>query len=757
MRRKVLLSAFLSILIALVALFAPGRIYADTQASGETQAGWEFLDGKRVGMITGAPFEEAVREKCPSIEGVYYFTSTPDMIVALRAGKIDAMVNNTAVGTLASNRNDDLTLVPEPVNKSDMGLAFPKGSPHAAEFAEVTERMIEDGTADELWDKWTGSDEDAKTIPEQDWPGSKGTLTVAACGSLEPVSYLGENEKVLGYDIDTLLAAAKELDYHLNFIPMEFADTLAFIQSGKADIACGSILITEERLKAMDFATTHPNNLVLVGRKDVVGSAFGAGAPEPIYSSLDELNGKRIAYINGSVYPDAVEKKIEGTKTMFYESISDCAAAIESGKVDAAVQLSYGCQLVVNRSDGQLALMEEEVAPVEEGFFFPKGDPLQDKFNEVIEKFEQDGTIEKLSHKWVDADDTNKTLPEQDWDAPNGTLHFATSGVLEPFSYVGDGKKPMGYDVDLALNIAKELGYHLEISIIPMDSIFAAVDSGKADFGGTLTNTPERAAVCDFSRAVMPCTISVMVPAKGADSAGDEGFLAGLASSFEKTFVVEDRWKLVLSGLLITIQVSLCAAALGTALGFVTVLMRRRNNPVLSKIVDVFESLMGRLPLVVVLMVFYYVVFGALDIPGVIVAIVVFSLSFGAAAGRIMWNAVKAVDEGQSEASLALGFNDDETFFGVILPQAARRFLPLLSAQFVTLIKDTSIVGYIAVVDLTRASDLIRSRTMEAFFPLLSTAAVYFVVCSLLAAGMKVLSRRLDLDTRPREIKGVEL
>ena len=166
---------------------------------------------------------------------------------------------------------------------------------------------------------------------------------------------------------------------------------------------------------------------------------------------------------------------------------------------------------------------------------------------------------------------------------------------------------------------------------------------------------------------------------------------------------------------------------------------------------------MGRLPIVVVLMVFYYVIFGSVDVSGVAVATVVFTLAFGASAGAIMWNAVQAVDVGQTEASLALGFTDRQTFFGVVLPQAARRFLPLLSGQLVSLAKDTSVIGYIAVQDLTRAGDLIRSRTMEAFFPLLATAAIYFALCCLLAAAMGVVIRHLDLERRTRTIQGVQL
>ncbi|MDO4404453.1 MAG: ABC transporter permease subunit [Atopobiaceae bacterium] len=492
--------------------------------------------------------------------------------------------------------------------------------------------------------------------------------------------------------------------------------------------------------------------LVLAGMPVYV-QAEGA-EPVPIYQTLEELAGKRFAYVNGSVYDQRVQAKIDGTSEDFYASLPDCVAAVEADKADAAVQISYCCQLVVNRKNGTVALLPEYVDAIEEAYFFPKGSPLVDKFDQVIEKFEQDGTIEALAAKWVGTDESTKTLPKQDWPAPNGTLKFATSGVLEPFSYAGPGGKPTGYDVELALLIAKELGYHLDVSAITMDAIFASVQAGKVDFGGTLTNTPERAKMVDFTRQVMPCYIAVIVKAQGADAV-DSSFFAGLAESFNRTFVEEKRWKLIASGLGVTALISVCSGVLGTLLGFATVLARRSGIRWLAKLVDYYQALMGGVPLVVVLMVLYYVVFGSLDIAGELVAILAFTLAFGATSGSTMWTAVSGIDVIQEETGLALGYTSSEVFQKIIFPQAAQQFLPQLMGQFVSLVKDTSIVGYIAVQDLTRASDLIRSRTMDAFFPLVATAIIYFVVCRLLARILAKAVSRIDVTNKPRKVEGV--
>jgi polar amino acid transport system substrate-binding protein len=184
--------------------------------------------------------------------------------------------------------------------------------------------------------------------------------------------------------------------------------------------------------------------------------------------------------------------------------------------------------------------------------------------------------------------------------------------------------------------------------------------------------------------------------AEGAGTSSDESgssWVDGIISSFHKTFVKDNRWTYIVGGLQTTAIITLCSGALGTAIGFMTTLLRRRGMRVANAFVNGFEGLMNRLPIVVVLLVLYYVVFGSTDISGTVVSTIAFTLAFSATAGSIMWNAVQAVDAGQDEASLALGFTKSQSFFGVVLPQAAHQFMLLLSGQFVNLTKQTSVVA----------------------------------------------------------------
>ena len=477
--------------------------------------------------------------------------------------------------------------------------------------------------------------------------------------------------------------------------------------------------------------------------------------PTPEITTLDELSGKKIGSPTGGTMDIILKSHVPDIADVFYfGTYTDMVAALQSGKIDGFITDEPVAQLLVSRNEG-IALLPERVEKDNYGFAFPKNSPLTAEFNRAIEKFREDGTLDELKQRWCGADEDAKVLPAQDWDTPKGELLACVDGTNEPMGYIKDGEY-VGYCNELFLLCCKELGYEAKMREMSFDAQIAAMQSGKVDLVCTsLSITEERLQSMDITTPMYEGAITVVV--RSADGSGATDIFGSIAKSFERTFITEGRWKMIASGLGVTLLISVVSGTMGTALGYAAMRWRHTGSKIATGLIDLCEVLLGRLPIVVVLMVFYYVVFGAIDIPGIVVAMVVFTLSFGAGAEAVMTNAVDTVDGGQREASLALGFTESETFRGVVLPQAAARFAPLLQGNLVSLVKDTSVVGFIAVVDLTRAGDLIRSRTMEAFFPLLSVAAVYFVACTALTAATRALTKRFDQANRPRMIKGVEL
>ncbi len=479
----------------------------------------------------------------------------------------------------------------------------------------------------------------------------------------------------------------------------------------------------------------------------------------PEFEHLSDLVGKRFGAVSGSIYSIMVPQNIDGVSEndfQYYENTADGIAALKAGKIDVWVEGKAVSELAVARNTG-ITTMSEAIDTDDIGICLKKNSPLTEQFNERIAAYWKDGTIDTLHDKWMAADEDAKTMPEQDWDAPNGKLTVSFA-ILEPMAYLTGADEVKGYEAELVLDIARDLGYTVEFSSGLFTGVLAAVQSGKVDVAiGNISISPERAEKMDLTDPDYKGAVVPVVRDTGDDAEESGGIWGYLSSSFKKTFIVEGRWRLILSGLGVTVLISVCSGFLGTLLGFGTVLVRRSGVRWAVKLVDAYQALIGGVPLVVVLMVLDYVVFGSISIAGEIVAIVAFTIAFGATAGTTMWTAITGIDVVEEESGLALGYTRSQVFKKIIFPQAAMQFTPQLVGQFVSLVKDTAVVGYIAVQDLTRASDIIRSRTMDAFFPLLTTAVIYFLFCRLLAWALGKLTANLNVENRPRTIKGVTL
>ena len=250
---------------------------------------------------------------------------------------------------------------------------------------------------------------------------------------------------------------------------------------------------------------------------------------------------------------------------------------------------------------------------------------------------------------------------------------------------------------------------------------------------------------------------------QGSEDDANESFFEKVYVSFEKTFIRENRWKLILEGIGITMLISLSSVVFGTMFGFGLYMLSRSDVKFIQKLAKgigkVYSRIVAGTPIVVILMILFYVVFGKIqDISGIVVAIIGFTLTFGAFVYDHMIVSVTNVGRDQFEAAYALGYTKNQTFFRIIFPQAMSIFLPSYCGQAVELIKATAVVGYIAVNDLTKMGDIIRSNTYEAFFPLIAIAVIYFVLTWILSFLLGFLKKRFEPKRRSKEdiLKGVK-
>ena len=212
---------------------------------------------------------------------------------------------------------------------------------------------------------------------------------------------------------------------------------------------------------------------------------------------------------------------------------------------------------------------------------------------------------------------------------------------------------------------------------------------------------------------------------------------------FRINLIEESRYKMIFTGLQRTLVIAFCAAALGVLLGCLIALMRLSKLKFLNAVSSVYVDIIRGTPVVVQLMIMYYVILTSPNISKVTVAIITFGLNSGAYVSEMVRGGILAVDKGQTEAGRSLGLSASATMLLIVLPQTIKIIIPSLFNEIVALLKETSVVGFIGLMDLTKAGDFIRSRTYSAFFPLLAVAAVYLVLVTVLTRVFNMIERRM--------------
>ena len=221
-----------------------------------------------------------------------------------------------------------------------------------------------------------------------------------------------------------------------------------------------------------------------------------------------------------------------------------------------------------------------------------------------------------------------------------------------------------------------------------------------------------------------------------------------LKSSFISNFIDDNRWRYITDGLKITLLVTVFAVLIGVVLGFLIAIVRTTHDKtgklkILNAICKVYLTVIRGTPVVVQLMIIYFIMFGSVDISKVVVAIVAFGINSGAYVAEIFRSGIMSIDNGQFEAGRSLGFNYAQTMMYIVMPQAFKNVLPTLCNEFISLLKETSVSGYIALQDLTKGGDIIRSRTYDAFMPLIAVALIYLAMVMIFTKLVSLLERRL--------------
>ncbi|MBQ9038455.1 MAG: transporter substrate-binding domain-containing protein [Clostridia bacterium] len=752
--------------------------------------------GVKVGTELGCAAELTIRQELPEATLEQYNDKNLGY-VDVANGRLDAFIFERMQMQKAINAGvNGVRLLDEnmgDVVKVAVGVSPVSGIPDLkGKINQFIAELRADGTLDEMFERWAidGNEE----MPKIDLPGRPELhLIVGTSGIVPPYSYY-VGTTLNGYDIELAYRLAAWLNADLEFKVYDYGAIVPAALSGDVDCIIANLNVTPERAEALPFSDT----LYEMGLGVMVRGETPPQSPAATYG--------RVGVQTGSSFDAIISEKMPDAEAIYFNTKADLVAALNGNKIDTFV-VDEPVAKILMREDDRLTFLPDYLETFSFALVFPKseaGEALRDRFNGFIETLRADGTLEALEEKWFAEDEDAKTMPDVSaLSAENGTLRVATEAGYAPFEYVRDGKV-VGYDMELAARFCEAFGYGLEIVDMNFDGILPSVQAGKCDFAAAaITVTPERAQTVLFSEPYFSGGTVLIVlkqsdentPAPGdyngkrggvitgsfhdsviqeelPDSSiseynsytdmvaaltdvqtGQSGFMESLSDSFNKTFLREDRWRLFLTGVQNTLIITMLSILFGTALGFAVYMLCRNGNPVANGITRFCTWLVQGMPMVVLLMILYYVIFGSVSIGGIVVAIIGFAFTFGSAVYGMLRMGVGAVDGGQYEAAYALGYSNRRTFYRIILPQAAPHILPAYKGEVVGLIKATSIVGYIAVQDLTKMGDIVRSRTYEAFFPLIAVTIIYFVLEGLIG----FLVSRIGVCFSPKRRKPDEI
>jgi len=465
---------------------------------------------------------------------------------------------------------------------------------------------------------------------------------------------------------------------------------------------------------------------------------------------FSDFNGKTVSLLEGSVYADYANKNLQDldVKWQYYPTSTECLISVEMNKAD--VYFGADIQTFTEAFDNLGLKVSETLKDIYAPYGYGIGKDnaeLTADLDRFIDSLKQRGEIYEIVHRWIDNRTGNyhdclrvDPIP-QNFTGGDKVIVVGNCGVEPPSCLLLDNGWT-GYEMEILARYAIDRGYSLKVQPYDFHNLIPALQAGTIDIGSSnFIITEERLERIDFTSPI-DSTKAVFV-VKDYEKVDDGSFWTSIKDNINKSLIREQRWKLIVNGLWTTVVITLLSLLFGSILGGFVCWMRMNRRKPLCAIAKVFIFLMRNTPMLVLLMIMFYIVFANSGLSAIAVAIVAFSLNCAAFTAEIFRTGIESIDKGQSDAGRGMGCTTFQIFYHIIAPQALRRIIPVYKNESISLLKATAIVGYISIIDLTKSSDLIRSSTFEAFFPLIVITLLYFLLADILAFLIdKLLNRR---------------
>ncbi|MCR5623854.1 MAG: ABC transporter permease subunit [Lachnospiraceae bacterium] len=468
---------------------------------------------------------------------------------------------------------------------------------------------------------------------------------------------------------------------------------------------------------------------------------------------VEDFTGKKIGVqlgTTGDIYASDYEDKKTKTVVERYNKGADAISSLVQGKIDCVIIDEEPAKAYISNNP-TLMILDEPMAVEDYAAVIDKdNNELLSSVNAALEELQAEGIVNKIVNNYIADEKTGETTEfHYEQTVTKGEeLHVSTNATFPPYEYYENGEI-VGIEIDLAKAIADKLNRVLVIDDIEFDAIINAVDSGKTDIGmAGFTVTEERKEQISFSTTY--ATSKQVIIVRDNDSNAGK---SSIKERFKSVFVEEGRWKFLVQGLLHTILITFCSLIIGSILGFLIALIRVTYDmngtfKVPNILVRIYVTIIRGTPMMVQLLIIYFVIFASVDINKIVVAIIAFGINSSAYLSEVIRSGIMSIPKGQFEAGKSLGISFFSLMIHIILPQAIKNVLPAIGNEFISLLKETSISGYIGLLDLTRGGDIIRGVTYESFIPLITVAIIYLIMVLILTRAVKRMENYLKKNER---------
>lgn len=676
----------------------------------------------RIGVLLGSSSDTYITKNYPDNK-IVRLESTVDLLSAIKAGSCDVALASEGTAKVAVANDKEIKIIGESDHVSYLSVAFRKGENQlVSSFNDYLAEIKADGTLDDLISRWRTDNVAEVRIPDLGKEPEGEPIVLGTTGLVIPHSFIADNS-YQGLDVELVLRFGRYIGRPVKIKSMNFSALIPSLKSGDVDIIANNIMVTEERAAQVSFSDAY------IVEKNLLLSIRNADDDVAEYESLEDFRGGNIATISGYSCEEQLNNDFSDSNVMLIDTEADLIQALISGQADVILLDGHVIKYHLHNLDG-VKILEEPYSVEDAGFAFNKdsGKELVESFNEFLSQLKSDGTYDEIYDKWIN-NAHSADMPDLPLIKEGTPLRVGTASTIPPMSFIQNGEL-CGFDIEMMTRFADFIGRPIEFTDMNFSALIPSLVSGHQDVVASCLNiTPERAESVLFSDPyyLCPALIAYYDP-DSVSSGSDTGIFEGIAMSFKRNVIDEDRYLLILDGLKVTALIALFAILMGTLLGAFICWMKMCRFKLLNGFADLYISIMRGMPVLVLLMIMFYVVFAGTGVQATFVAVLTFALNFAAYVSEMFRTSIESVDRGQTEAGIALGFTPLKTFVNIVLPQAFKQVLPVYKGEVISLVKMTSIVGYIAVQDLTKAGDIIRSRTFDAFFPLILVSVLYFIL-----------------------------